>query len=93
MLNKKLFSTLLLAWAIVPTASALDIQRWHTPQGSEVLLVERHELPIVDYIVIFKGAGLVAEPEGKSNIAAATAELLTTGTRELDEDAFNQKVL
>lgn len=92
MLSKKLFPTLLLAWAIVPTASALDIQRWHTPQGSEVLLVERHELPIVDYLVIFKGAGLVAEPEGKSNIAAATAELLATGTRELDEDAFNQKV-
>lgn len=82
----------LMVFALTPIAHALDIQRWHTPQGTEVLLVERHELPIVDYTVIFKGAGTIAEPDGKSNIAAATSELLTTGTLALDEDEFNQKV-
>lgn len=86
------FLSALLMLALAPMAHALDIQRWHTPQGTEVLLLERHQLPIVDYVVLFKGAGSAAEPEGKSNIAAATSELLTSGTRLLDEDAFNQKI-
>lgn len=83
---------LIALFAITPIAHALDIQRWHTPQGSEVLFVERHDLPMVDYSVIFKGAGSTADPDGKSNIAAATAQLLTSGTAELDEEQFNAKI-
>lgn len=74
------------------TAYAINIQRWHTPQGSEVLLVERHDLPIVDYSVMFKGAGSIADPQDKNHIAAATAQLLTSGTADLDENAFNEKI-
>lgn len=73
-------------------AHAIDIQRWHTPQGSEVLLVQRHDLPIVDYSVIFKGAGSTADPKGKNNVAAATAQLLTSGTLDWDENQFNEKI-
>lgn len=89
MFHKTIIATLL---AFVPLAHALDIQRWRTPSGSEVLLVERHELPMVDYAVIFKNAGSAAEPTNKSNIAAATAELITSGTQQLNEEQFNQAI-
>ncbi len=82
----------LCAFALTPIAQAIDIQRWNTPQGSQVLFVERHDLPIVDYAVMFKGAGSTADPEGKSNIAAATTSLLTTGTQTLDEEQLNAKI-
>lgn len=82
----------LFTFTLNPIAQAIDIQRWQTPKGSQVLLVERHDLPIVDYAVMFKGAGSTADPEGKNNIAAATAELLTSGTTKLDEEQFNQKI-
>lgn len=89
MFHKTIIATLI---AFAPLAHALDIQRWHTPHGSEVLLVERHQLPMVDYAVIFKNAGAAAEPSNKSNIAAATAELLTSGTTQLNEEEFNQAI-
>jgi len=71
-----------------PFAQAIDIQRWHNAHGTQILLAERHELPIVDYAVIFKGAGSTAEPNGKSDIAQPTASMLTRGTQKLDEETF-----
>ena len=71
-----------------PFAQAIDIQRWHNAHGTQILLAERHELPIVDYAVIFKGAGSTAEPDGKSDIAQPTASMLTRGTQKLDEETF-----
>ena len=67
----------------------MDIQRWTTGNGTEVLLVEQHDNPIVDMQVNFKGAGSVFNPEGKSEVAEFTAALLTDGTEKLDEEAFN----
>ena len=75
-----------------PFAQAIDIQRWHNAHGTQILLVERHELPIVDYAVIFKGAGSTAEPDGKSDIATATASMLTRGTQKLDEETFTARI-
>lgn len=89
-MNGKFLLTLCLV--IAPIAQAIDIQRWQTPQGSQVLLVERHELPIVDYMVIFKGAGSTADPDGKSNVAAATADLIMRGTQQLNEQQFHEKI-
>lgn len=71
---------------------AVDIQRWYTPEGTQVLLVERHELPIVDYAVIFKGAGSTAEPEGKSDIASPAAQMVMRGTQTLNEEQFMQAI-
>lgn len=73
-------------------AQAVAIQRWHNANGTQILLVERHELPIVDYAVIFKGAGSTAEPDGKSDIATATASMLTRGTQKLDEETFTARI-
>lgn len=81
---------LILALALSTTAQAgVDIQRWTTGNGTEVLLVEQHDNPIVDMQVNFKGAGSVFNPEGKSEVAEFTAALLTDGTEKLDEEAFN----
>ena len=81
---------LILALAFSTAAQAgVDIQRWTTGNGTEVLLVEQHDNPIVDMQVNFKGAGSVFNPEGKSEVAEFTAALLTDGTKKLDEEAFN----
>lgn len=77
-------------FALPVRAAAFDFQRWQTPQGSDVLLIERHNLPMVDVAVFFKGAGSTADPEGRSLIAAATLEMLGRGTQDADEEAFNR---
>ena len=69
--------------------AAVNIQRWTTPQGVQVLLAERHENPIIDMAVSFRGAGNASDPDGKSETAAFTAALLTSGTKEMDEETFN----
>ena len=87
------FTPLIISTAVflLPAAAqaATDIQRWHTPEGTQVLLVERTDNPIVDMEVSFKGAGSVFNPQGKSQVAEFTAALLTGGTQKLDEEAFN----
>ena len=85
-----LLSTLL-AGLTALSAQAIDIQRWTTPQGTQILLVERHELPIVDYAVIFKGAGSAAEPVGKSDIASPLASMMLRGTAKLNEEQFAER--
>ena len=39
--------------------------------------------------VSFRGAGNASDPDGKSETAAFTAALLTSGTKEMDEETFN----
>ena len=88
---KKLLTTTLLLLAL-PSAHALDIQRWHTAEGATVLLVERHENPIVDISVQFPAAGSTADPQGKNGLADFAAGLLTTGTKKHDEENFNKRI-
>ena len=88
---KKLLTTTLLLLAL-PSAHALDIQRWRTAEGATVLLVERHENPIVDISVQFPAAGSIADSQGKNGLADLAAGLLTTGTKEHDEENFNKRI-
>ena len=88
---KKLLTTTLLLLAL-PSAHALDIQRWRTAEGTTVLLVERHENPIVDISVQFPAAGSIADPQGKNGLADFAAGLLTTGTKKHDEENFNKRI-
>ena len=88
---KKLLTTTLLLLAL-PSAHALDIQRWRTAEGATVLLVERHENPIVDISVQFPAAGSTADPQGKNGLADFAAGLLTTGTKKHDEENFNKRI-
>lgn len=94
MINRIVSGSIIALYALSFTriTHAISIERWNTPQGSQVLLVEQHNLPIVDYAVIFKGTGSIADPNNKNNIASATSELLISGTTDLDEEQFNSKV-
>ena len=74
------------------SAHAIDIQRWRTPQGAQVQLVERHELPIVDFAIAFQNAGSSFEPAGKSDIAQPTSQMIMRGTRRLNEEQFNAAI-
>ena len=47
--------------------------------GTTLLLMEHHEVPIVSFSVIVK-AGSVADPNGKEGVALLTADLLRKGT-------------
>ncbi|UOO77123.1 insulinase family protein [Neisseria sp. Dent CA1/247] len=87
-------SKLLLPLLLLPLTAqaAVKIQRWHTADGTQVLLVERHENPIVDVNISFKGAGSTSNPADKSEVAEFTAAMLTTGTQQLDEEAFHARI-
>jgi zinc protease len=59
------------------------VARRRLSNGLEVLVAERHELPILTLNLVVKGGeGLV--PAGKDGLASMTAALLTEGTASLD---------
>ena len=72
------------AWVL--SANATAIERWQTAQGSTIYLAQRHELPILDIQVLFKGTG-GAENRRSANVAKAVADMLVSGTQSLDEEA------
>ena len=55
-------------------------QEFRLPNGLKVLLVERHDLPLVQVQVVFH-AGRLYEPADKPGLADLTATLLPKGTR------------
>ncbi|MDP3296269.1 MAG: pitrilysin family protein [Thermodesulfovibrionia bacterium] len=63
------------------TAFALDIKREVLENGLTLLIVEKHNLPVVRVTVGIK-AGSIVESEEKAGIANLTAELLTAGTKK-----------
>src|SRR5262249_58061385 len=58
------------------------------PNGLTLLLMERHELPLVSLQLIVK-TGSVADPAGKEGLAAITAELLRKGTKARTADKIS----
>jgi zinc protease len=67
--------------AVKPHSQALpQPQEFLLPNGLKVLLVERHDLPLVQVQVVFR-AGRLYEPAHKAGVAGLTASLLTKGTK------------
>ena len=56
--------------------------------GMTVWMVERHELPLVDFSVVIK-AGSVADPAGNEGTASLTAALLRKGAGARTADQFS----
>jgi zinc protease len=54
-------------------------QREVLPNGLTLLLVEKHDLPLVQTNLVFK-SGWAADPQDKPGIAAVTADMLDEGT-------------
>lgn len=59
------------------------VQRFELTNGLEVLLLEKHEVPLVQVNVVVR-AGSVDDPEGKTGLASMTAEMLDEGAGDLD---------
>ncbi|WP_274571924.1 pitrilysin family protein [Neisseria leonii] len=84
----RILLTAVLIWGF-QTASALDIQRWQTPEDNTLTLSERHELPTVHLRVVFKGAGTAAGAQ--PDLGGAVAAMLVYGTQKYSEDALRDE--
>jgi zinc protease len=92
-LRKIIFYTLIINFALLIynfSSYALDVDRKVLDNGLTLLVVERHNLPLVT-VTIGVNAGVLTEPEEKAGLANLTAGLLTRGTRnrtarQLDEE-------
>ena len=65
-----------------PAFAPPSIQRARLANGLELLVVEKHSLPIVQANLLLK-SGWAADPAGKPGTAALTAELLDEGTKKM----------
>ena len=58
------------------------------PNGITLLLLEKHELPLISVEVALR-SGSVADPAGKEGVAAMTASLLRKGTTTRSSEQFS----
>ncbi len=89
----KILSCLLLACFFLTTSAPTNagepvkatdtVQRWTHTSGATIYLVERHDLPFVDFEITTR-TGALWDPIGKEGLAAMTADLLTRGTKTRD---------
>lgn len=59
-------------------------ERWKLASGLEILLVERHELPVVTLELVMEG-GSAWDPAGKEGLASVCMALQGEGTQGLDK--------
>ena len=85
------FGMMILWLAVALPAQAFDIQRWTSSGGAKVLLVERHDNPIVDIDITFD-AGSRRDAPDKIGVADMANGLLDTGTAQDDEEALRVKI-
>lgn len=86
-----LCSVLCIFIVTVPSDAGLDIKRDVLENGLILLIVERHNLPIVKVTVGIK-AGSLVEPEEKAGVANLTAELLTSGTKKRTASQISEEI-
>ncbi len=88
---------LVLLLALAAPALAADelplppVTRATFDNGLRVLVVEYHELPLVEFHLIV-GAGAAQDPPGKEGLAALTAGTLTRGTGKLSADELARAI-
>jgi len=87
-----LLASLLVAFLSAANAWAgLNIQQWETTQGARVLLVENHDLPMLDISVDF-AAGSVRDSREKSGLANLTRHLMMLGAGVYSERDIAEKL-
>jgi len=72
------------------TTLSLKVKRFHLPNGLKVLLVERHDLPIVAINLLIK-AGSKEEPPDKAGLASLTAQMLSHGTSSMNAEEISEE--
>ncbi len=63
-----------------PPFSLPRVQRHKLSNGLEVLIVEQHELPVVNMNLVFRSGG-AADPQDRAGLASLTAALIDEGTK------------
>ncbi|MDP9338831.1 MAG: insulinase family protein [Acidobacteriota bacterium] len=94
-IRKRGFYFLMLAMLGSATSASLSAQSIHLPphekvvlkNGLTVLLLERHGVPIVNFVALVK-TGAAADPAGEEGLASITAELLRKGTEKRTAQQF-----
>lgn len=71
----------------VPPAGTLvpAYERTMLPNGLTLLLLEHHEVPVVNFECVFR-TGSIADPAGKEGLAEMTFSLLRKGTERFDAE-------
>ena len=87
----KRFLVALLLGLPLSAQAALTLQNWQTPQGTRVLFVESHELPMLDISVDFP-AGSARDPAGKAGLAHLTHGMLDQGAGGLTDTAIAHRL-
>jgi len=62
-----------------PRVSLPPIVTRQLPNGLKLLIVEQHELPLADFVLVV-GSGSTADPTGKPGVANLTSQMLREGT-------------
>src|SRR5688572_133933 len=62
-----------------PKVSLPPIVTRELPNGLKLMIVEHHELPVADFILVVESGGTV-DPVAKTGLANLTAAMLTEGT-------------
>ncbi len=87
-----IFSLLLTLYSLpISYAYALDVKREVLNNGLTLLIVERHNLPMVIVNIGIK-AGSVVEPQDKAGLSNLTAELITAGTKRRTAKQINEEI-
>lgn len=68
-----------------------EAKRVKLPNGLVILLLEKHELPLVSATLSLR-SGSVADPAGKEGLATLTADLLRKGTTTRSADAISTAI-
>lgn len=90
---RKLITTLLVTVTLFSTViaqAATDVETWRTDEGAEVYYLHAPEIPMVDLILSLE-AGSIREGDSYG-LAAMTANMVTSGTQSLDEEALLLKL-
>jgi predicted Zn-dependent peptidase len=57
--------------------------------GAELIVSEKHDLPLISFSITFLGGADQFEPAGKQSVASLTAALLSEGTKTRDAEALS----
>lgn len=66
-------------------------QKTALPNGTRVLLLEQHEVPLVSFAIVVK-SGSAQDPPGKEGLASMTNDLLRKGTRTRTADQVSSEL-
>lgn len=77
--------------AAAPTLQVPKFERVKLDNGATLLLMERHDVPMVTFTAMMRG-GASADPPGRSGTASLLAELLEKGAGKRDALGFAQTI-